>query len=184
MTSRSRAHIAAEVELRLVVPGTAKVPVAVDLGYDADDPFAVTAAARFSRMRAAASLYGVGMVTDAEDSPHRLLDRVQGELYLGFAGIDPAVPDHVIPALDGALKAAGTRHTLETYPGVHHGFCFANRPDYDAAAAATLARDAGANHLVLTHQWEEADPMNNAAIAREIFLGRISIASPGLTVTW
>lgn len=55
---------------------------------------------------------------------------------------------------------------------------------YDAAAAATLARDAGANHLVLTHQWEEADPMNNAAIAREIFLGRISIASPGLTVTW
>jgi ribonuclease BN (tRNA processing enzyme) len=55
---------------------------------------------------------------------------------------------------------------------------------YDAAAATTLARDAGANHLVLTHQWEEADPMNNAAIAREIFPGRISIASPGLTVTW
>lgn len=55
---------------------------------------------------------------------------------------------------------------------------------FDAAAAATLARDAGANHLVLTHQWEEADPMNNAAIAREVFPGRISIASPGLTVTW
>jgi len=55
---------------------------------------------------------------------------------------------------------------------------------FDAAAAATLAQNAGANHLVLTHQWEEADPTDNAAIAREIFPGRISIASPGLTVTW
>ncbi len=55
---------------------------------------------------------------------------------------------------------------------------------YDAAAAATLARDAGANHLVLTHQWEEADPTANAALAREVFAGRISIAAPGLTVTW
>ena len=54
----------------------------------------------------------------------------------------------------------------------------------DAAGAAALAASAGAQHLVLTHQWEENDPTVNAAIARETFQGRISIAIPGLTVTW
>lgn len=54
----------------------------------------------------------------------------------------------------------------------------------DAKAAAELANRAGAQHLVLSHQWEENDPTRNAAIAREHFQGRISIAAPGLTVTW
>ncbi|MCO5229108.1 MAG: MBL fold metallo-hydrolase [Thermomicrobiales bacterium] len=55
---------------------------------------------------------------------------------------------------------------------------------YDAAAAAELAARAGATHLVLSHQWEELDPIANASRAREIFLGPISVAIPGLTVTW
>ncbi len=55
---------------------------------------------------------------------------------------------------------------------------------YDAAAAADMANRAGTTHLVLSHQWEELDPLANAAIAREHFGGRVSIASPGLTVTW
>lgn len=55
---------------------------------------------------------------------------------------------------------------------------------FDAAAAAGIADRAGCQHLVLSHQWEETDPLLNAAIAREHFQGRISIASPGLTVTW
>jgi len=55
---------------------------------------------------------------------------------------------------------------------------------YDAVAAAKLASHAGCQHLVLSHQWEENDPAQNAAIAREHFQGRISIATPGLTVTW
>jgi hypothetical protein len=71
VTSRSRAHIAAEVELRLVVPNTAKVPVAVDLGYDADDPFAVTAAFRGDE--------GVVEWVFARDLLHEGLDRPSGE---------------------------------------------------------------------------------------------------------
>lgn len=54
----------------------------------------------------------------------------------------------------------------------------------DAEAVAGLAARADAQHLVLSHQWEELDPMENASIAREAFLGRISIGQPGLTVTW
>jgi carboxymethylenebutenolidase len=80
------------------------------VGHCMSGPFALTVAARFPRMRAAASLYGVDLVTDQPDSPHLTLDRIKGE-------------------------AAGTKYRMETYEGVHHGFCFANRPDYDPIAA-------------------------------------------------
>ena len=105
------------------------------VGHCMSGPFAMTVAANYSRMRAAAALYGVDMVTDKPDSPHKLAERIKGELYIGFAGHDPAVPPTVPPALDAALKAAGTRYRMETYEEAHHGFCFANRPDYNAAAA-------------------------------------------------
>lgn len=105
------------------------------VGHCMSGPFAMTAAARYSRMRAAAALYGVSMVTGEPDSPHKLASRIQGELYIGFAEHDPSVPPSVAPALDEALKSAGTRYRIETYAHAHHGFCFANRPDYDPVAA-------------------------------------------------
>lgn len=105
------------------------------VGHCMSGSFVTTVAAQFPRMKAAASLYGVDLVTDKEDSPHRLLDRVEGELYFGFAEIDPSVPETVVPELRAALDKAGTTYRLETYPAVHHGFCFAGRPDYDADAA-------------------------------------------------
>ena len=105
------------------------------VGHCMSGPFAMTVAARYARMKAAAALYGVSMVTDAEDSPHRLARDIGGELYIGFAEHDPAVPGSVAPALDAALKTAGTNYRMETYEHAHHGFCFANRPDYNALAA-------------------------------------------------
>lgn len=105
------------------------------VGHCMSGPFAMTAAARYARMTAAAALYGVSMVTDAPDSPHLLAPQIKGELYIGFAEHDPSVPPTVVPALDRALAAAGTRFRMETYASAHHGFCFANRPDYDPAAA-------------------------------------------------
>jgi carboxymethylenebutenolidase len=107
------------------------------VGHCMSGPFAMTAAARFPRMKAAAALYGVDMVTDKPDSPHLLAGDIKGELYVGFAETDPAVPSTVIPQLAAALVRAGTRHTLETVPGTHHGFCFAARNDYHAVAAET-----------------------------------------------
>ena len=105
------------------------------VGHCMSGPFAMTVAAKYSRMKAAAALYGVDMVTDNPDSPHNLAPEIKGELYVGFAEHDPAVPATVAPRLDAALKKAGTRYRMETYEGAHHGFCFANRPDYNAAAA-------------------------------------------------
>ena len=105
------------------------------VGHCMSGPFALVAAARFPRMKAAAALYGVNMVTEEPDSPHRLIGDVKGEIYVAFAEVDPAVPANVVPELQAALRKAGTKHVLETVPGTHHGYCFAARNDYNAVAA-------------------------------------------------
>ncbi len=105
------------------------------VGHCMSGPFALTAAARFPRMRAAAALYGVDMVTDKPDSPHRLLDHVKGEVYVGFAEVDPAVPPGIVPELQRALEQAKVKHVLETVPATHHGYMFSARPDYQPVAA-------------------------------------------------
>jgi carboxymethylenebutenolidase len=105
------------------------------VGHCMSGSFVVSVAAHLPRVAAAASLYGVNLVTDKPDSPHLSLDRIKGEVYFGFAETDPAVPANVIPELKSALEKARTKHRLETFAGTHHGFCFAARADYNAVAA-------------------------------------------------
>ena len=106
------------------------------VGYCMSGRYITTAAARFPhRIAAAASMYGVGIVTDAEDSPHLLLDRVKGELYYAFAEHDQTVPDHVIPDLRRTVEKTGVRAAIDIYPGTHHGFAFPERAVYDTLAA-------------------------------------------------
>jgi carboxymethylenebutenolidase len=55
------------------------------IGYCMSGRYVTTVAARFpNRFAASASLYGVGIVTEAEDSPHLLIDRIKGEMYFGL----------------------------------------------------------------------------------------------------
>ena len=62
------------------------------IGYCMSGRYVTTVAARFpNRFAASASLYGVGIVTNAEDSPHLLIDRIKGEMYFGFAETDEHV---------------------------------------------------------------------------------------------
>ena len=112
------------------------------VGHCMSGRYITTVAAHYpSWIKAAASLYGVGIVTDKEDSPHLLLDQVQGELYYGFAECDQHVPDHVIPALRDALKVAGTKSLVEEFAGTDHGFCFSERAVYaPEASEASWAR--------------------------------------------
>jgi carboxymethylenebutenolidase len=106
------------------------------VGYCMSGRFILTAAGRFPhRIAAAASLYGIGLVTDKPDSPHLLAGQIKGELYLGFAEVDPDVPAPVIPALKQALDKAGVRYTCEFQQGTTHGYCFPARKDYNAVAA-------------------------------------------------
>ncbi len=106
------------------------------VGYCMSGQFVTTVAARFGhRFAASASLYGVRIVTDAEDSPHLLVDKIKGEMYYGFAEIDPSVPPNVIPDLKAALDKAGVKFEVEVFPETRHGFCFPERPVYAAAAS-------------------------------------------------
>ncbi|MBL8384380.1 MAG: dienelactone hydrolase family protein [Burkholderiales bacterium] len=106
------------------------------VGHCMSGRYITTVAARFpTRIAAAASLYGVGIVTDAADSPHLLLDKIAGELYYGFAEVDPHVPDKDIPALRKALAQTRTRHEIEIHAGTQHGFCFPERQTYAPVAS-------------------------------------------------
>src|SRR5215468_5416869 len=55
------------------------------------------------RFRATASLHGSRLVTDAEDSPHRLAQRMRGEVYCGFAEFDRGAPPAVIAEIEKSL---------------------------------------------------------------------------------
>ncbi len=106
------------------------------VGHCMSGRFITAAAAKFAhRFAASASLYGVGIVTDKDDSPHLGLGQVTGELYYGFAETDIAAPPEMIAALRVALDKAGTRYGLDIYPGSLHGYCFAERQAYHPIAA-------------------------------------------------
>ena len=106
------------------------------IGYCMSGQFVLSAAGTFpDQIKATASLYGTRMVTDKEDSPHKLIPKVTGELYLGFASQDHFVEDFVIPTLTADLDAAGTTYELVIHENTDHGFCFPERPDYVEHAA-------------------------------------------------
>lgn len=101
------------------------------VGHCMSGRYITTAAARYpTRIAAAASMYGVGIVTDKDDSPHLLLDRVKGELYYCFAEVDQTVPENVIPTLRAALGKVSCKSTVEQLPDTLHGFQFSERQAY------------------------------------------------------
>ncbi|HEX3913375.1 MAG TPA: dienelactone hydrolase family protein [Steroidobacteraceae bacterium] len=93
-----------------------------------------TAAHYPERIASAASFHGGRLVTDAPDSPHRLVDRITAELYIGHADQDPGMTAEDIARLEAALHAAGTRHRSELYIGALHGFTMSDMPVYDEMA--------------------------------------------------
>jgi carboxymethylenebutenolidase len=105
-------------------------------GYCMSGPYALAAAARYSdRIAAAASLYGTWLVSEAEESPHRSLSRVKGELYIACAEHDALAPLPMVEELRGLFTPAGVAGEIELYPGVHHGFAFPQRWCYHKPAA-------------------------------------------------
>ncbi len=106
------------------------------VGYCMSGQFVISVAAAYTDVFAAiASYYGVGIITDAEDSPHLMAGKITGEVYLAFASDDPHVPKSVPDALPEIMSAAGMEHRIEIYPDTEHGFAFPQRPAYNKAAA-------------------------------------------------
>jgi len=117
------------------------VPAAEDgewacIGFCMGGRLGMRAAESFGTEIAAASLlHPTGLVTDAPDSPHLEVDRVDAALYLGFGESDSVTPVSTIPPLREALEQAGVDHRIEVFPGAEHGFSLPGRPAYDEAAA-------------------------------------------------
>ena len=115
-------------------PAAAAGPIGCT-GYCMSGQFVAAVGAAYpDDFAAIASYYGVGILTDKEDSPHLNASKIRAEFYMAFAAEDPYVPQEVLGALDAAMEAAGVNYRIEIYPGTEHGFAFPERPAYNKAA--------------------------------------------------
>ena len=107
------------------------------VGYCMSGPFAFAAIAKFpSTIKAAASMHGVRIFTDKDDSPHLAAERITGEMYFGCAEIDEHAPQKMIDELDGHLSKTAVNYRIEIYPKTEHGFVFPDRlAKYDRIAS-------------------------------------------------
>jgi len=107
------------------------------VGYCMSGPFVVWAAAAFpQRLRCIASIYGANMVTEAADSPHKVVGQVQCDSYFACAEHDKWASSEQVATLESALQAGGVPHRVEWYPGAQHGFAFPQRAGiYDKPSA-------------------------------------------------
>lgn len=104
-------------------------------GYCMGGPFTVrTAAAVPERVGAAASFHGAGLVTDAPDSPHRLLDDTQARFLFAIARNDDQQNPQAKEVLREAADAAGREAEIEVYPA-DHGWCVPDAPSWDPTEA-------------------------------------------------
>ena len=128
------------------------------IGYCMSGQFVVSAAGTFpDEIAAAASLYGVRIVTDEPDSPHLLSPRIQGELYLGFASDDPYVPEGVIT---GVLGEAG-RPDVETQAVIAaHGL----RTEFDQQVLAMARRIARDYEAQAAAGWPEREDLTDTFV--------------------
>lgn len=105
------------------------------LGYCMGGPFAFrTALARPERVGAVASFHGAGLVTDAADSPHRLIPRLRADLLIAIARNDDTRQPEAKTLLRAAADAAHRPAEIEVYPA-QHGWCTTDSPAYDPAQA-------------------------------------------------
>lgn len=105
------------------------------VGYCMSGQFAINAAVRLPQVKAAASIHGTYLVTDADDSPHLAARKSSAELYFACAETDRWAPLVTVEALRAALAADGARAEVEIYPGAEHGFTFPQRALYQKRGA-------------------------------------------------
>ncbi|MGJ6963779.1 dienelactone hydrolase family protein [Streptosporangium sp. G11] len=107
-------------------------PVAV-IGYCMGAVLAMrTAAAHPDQVAAAAGFHPGPLVTDAPDSPHRLVAKLTAQVHLGLAEND--MTPETISELNQALDVAGVGYTCEIYPGSVHGFTMSDTDAFNPSA--------------------------------------------------
>ncbi|HKE70093.1 MAG TPA: dienelactone hydrolase family protein [Nocardioidaceae bacterium] len=105
------------------------------VGYCMGGRLALGAAAvAGERAAAVASFHASRMVTDDDTSPHRLLPRIRGEVYVAHADHDAGMPPEQQEQFAAAMREAGLTYAAEQYDEARHGFTMSDTPVFDAAA--------------------------------------------------
>ncbi|MEV5688521.1 dienelactone hydrolase family protein [Streptomyces sp. NPDC052164] len=124
-------------------PEVSAGPVAV-IGYCMGAVLAMrTAAAHPGQVAAVAGFHPAPLVTDAPDSPHRLVSQLTAQVHLGLAENDRST--EAISEFNQALDAAGVSYTSEIYPGTVHGFTMSDTDAFNPSA--------------LQHHWDRLLPL-------------------------
>ena len=106
------------------------------VGFCMGGGMALTAAAYYpERVAAAASFHGGNLATDQPTSPHLLVSKIKGEVYVAGADNDHGYTPEMASRLEAALRDAGIRHKCEIYTGKLHGWMKPDMPVFDAPAA-------------------------------------------------
>ncbi|GGZ16100.1 dienelactone hydrolase family protein [Novosphingobium colocasiae] len=139
IATATRSAVMADCEALLAhartAPEAANGPVGI-MGYCLTGPYALVAAGYFAgKVAAAASIYGVAVVTDQPDSPHVTAQAGNAELYAAFSEIDDFVPSEEYETMRTYFAANDVRGEVELYRGVEHGFAFPERHCYDRSSA-------------------------------------------------
>jgi carboxymethylenebutenolidase len=86
-----------------------------------------TMAAVPDRVGAGGSFHGGGLVTDQPTSPHLLVPKMKGRLYIGIAGNDDQRQPDAKDTLKAAFAAANVPAEIEVYKSAH-GWCVPDMP--------------------------------------------------------
>lgn len=139
--AHARMDADAYIDTLLGLPGVSGRQIGV-IGYCMGGRLAVRAAAtRPDEVVAVGAFHMGGAVTDAEDSPHRVLGSARAELFVGHADNDRSNPPEAILALEAALDEAGLTYTSEVFEDAAHGYTMADTSMYDEAAAERHFRE-------------------------------------------
>lgn len=105
-------------------------------GYCMGGPMVMrTAAAVPARVKAVGSFHGGGLVTEADNSPHRLIPTMQASFLIAIAENDDEKEPQAKDELRKAFDAADLKAEIEVYEGALHGWCPPDSPVYHEAQA-------------------------------------------------
>ena len=106
------------------------------MGYCMGGPITMrTAAAVPDRIGAAASFHGGGLVTQAADSPHLLVPRMQASYLFAIAENDDTNDPEAKNVLRETFGSANLPAEIEVYAGAQHGWCPPDSAVYHEAQA-------------------------------------------------
>ena len=104
-------------------------------GYCMGGPYTFIAASNHpSRVGAAGSFHGGGLVTDKPDSPHLMLAKARAGFLVAIAEGDDAKQPDAKDKLKAAFAAAKLTATVEVYKA-QHGWCVKDGAVYNPAEA-------------------------------------------------